>query len=270
MLLLDATTIDVVALNRQVELARVLAVGRIGQHRVNWSRWILEIAVRLYRLTPAYFVMFDPGAFGWSSKPQGIEGKTDMPNIVFVRRAALWLLMMNALAVPANPDAAPIASRSPATKEAAVNARELLEQAPQTEYALNAIKTELGPRRDKLLAMQRELKEHIEQFQRKGESLTDADRDSAHEALDAEIKAFQHTAQEFQDDASSKRDRELDKVRKFITHEIESYAANNGYSQITQYEGEVPHGEMDLTKKIHAILKTKPRQLPASEPSEPN
>ena len=38
MVLLDATTIDVVALISQVELASVLAVSRIGQHWVDTGR----------------------------------------------------------------------------------------------------------------------------------------------------------------------------------------------------------------------------------------
>jgi Skp family chaperone for outer membrane proteins len=180
-----------------------------------------------------------------------------------VWRSALWLVFANALAVPANSDSA-------AAGVAAVNARQLLEQAPQTEYALNALKVELGPRRDKLISMQRDLKAHLEQFKHTSQSLTAADRDAAHEALDAETQTFHRTAQEFQADAVSKRDQELGKVRKFITHEIELYAANNGFKTIAQYEGEVPHGELDLTKKIHVILLEKPRQLPAGEASEPN
>lgn len=183
---------------------------------------------------------------------------------------ALCLVFMNALAVPANSDVSPAESGSAATKVVAVNARQLLEQAPQTEYAMNALKVEFGPRRDKLISMQRDLKAHLEQFKRTNQGLTDADRSTVHEALDSETQTFQRAAQEFQDDASSKRDRELDKVRKFITHEIESYAANNGYKTIAQYEGEVPHGELDLTKKIHTILLEKPRQLPAGEGSKPN
>jgi Skp family chaperone for outer membrane proteins len=175
---------------------------------------------------------------------------------------------MNALAVPANSDVSPSESGSAATKVAAVNVRQLLEQAPQTEYALNALTVELGARRDKLISMQRDLKAHLERFKHTSQSLTNADRDAAHEALDVEAQTFQRTAQEFRDDAFSMRDLELDKVRKFITHEIESYAANNGFKTIAQYEGEVPHGELDLTKKIRAILLEKPRHLPANEASE--
>lgn len=182
----------------------------------------------------------------------------------------LCLVFMSALAVPANSDVSPTEPGKAATKVAAVNARQLLEQAPQTEFALNALKVELGPRRDKLISMQRDLKAHLEQFKHTSQGLPDADRSAVHEALDSETQTFQRTAQEFQDDASSRRDRELGKVRRFITHEIESYAANNGYKAIAQYEGEVPHGELDVTKKIHAILLEKPRQLPASEAYQSN
>ena len=188
----------------------------------------------------------------------------------FIWRSILCLVLMHGIAVSANLDVSSSGSTSAGATVAAVNARQLLEQAPQTEYALNALKVELGPRRDKLISMQRDLKAHLEQFKHTSENLTDADRDAAHEALNAETQAFQRRAQEFQDDANSKRDRELDKVRKFITHEIESYAANNGYKAIAQYEGPVPHGELDLTKKIRAILLEKPKQLPASEAPEPN
>jgi Skp family chaperone for outer membrane proteins len=71
---------------------------------------------------------------------------------------------MNALAVPANSDVSPIESGSAATTVAAVNVRQLLEQAPPTEYALNALTVELGARRDKLISMQRDLKAHLERF----------------------------------------------------------------------------------------------------------
>jgi predicted nucleic acid-binding Zn-ribbon protein len=83
-------------------------------------------------------------------------------------------------------------------KERRSHARQLLEQAPQTEYALNALKIELGPRRDRLVSMQHDLSAHLEQFKHSTEKLTDADRAVAREALNAETQTVERAAREFQ------------------------------------------------------------------------
>jgi Skp family chaperone for outer membrane proteins len=118
--------------------------------------------------------------------------------------------------------------RRPASAEikiGVVNFQKLLEEAPQTKTAMQALENEFAPRRRELLTMQNDLKARDEKLQKEGAVMAEADRAKAEKTLRDEQREFSRKAGEFQDDASTRRNEELGKVQRYLVAEIQTYAA---------------------------------------------
>ena len=105
-----------------------------------------------------------------------------------------------------------------------VNFQKLLEEAPQTKTAMQALENEFAPRRRELLTMQNDLKAKDEKLQKEGAVMAEADRAKAEKTLRDQQREFQRKAGEFQDDASTRRNEEIGKVQRYLVQEIQSYA----------------------------------------------
>jgi len=101
-----------------------------------------------------------------------------------------------------------------------VNFQKLLEDAPQTKTAMQALENEFAPRRRDLLTMQNDLKARDEKFQKEGAVMSEADRAKSEKALRDEQREFSRKAGEFQDDASTRRNEEIGKVQRYLVTEI--------------------------------------------------
>ena len=93
-----------------------------------------------------------------------------------------------------------------------VSFQKLLEEAPQTKTAMQALEGEFAPRRRELLTMQNDLKARDEKLQKEGAVMAEADRAKTEKALRDEQREFSRKAGEYQDDASARRNEELGKV----------------------------------------------------------
>ncbi|HUX72856.1 MAG TPA: OmpH family outer membrane protein [Steroidobacteraceae bacterium] len=178
----------------------------------------------------------------------------------FNRSIPLLLLCACGLAV-----AAPSRAQ---TKIGVVNFQKLLQAAPQTKAAMQALQTEFAPRRRELLTMQADLKTRNDKMEREGAVMSDADRVKAQNALRDEQSEFQSKASAFQDDVSARRNEELGKVQHYLLQEIQSYASSKGYDLVL---GDVVYRkpQFDITPQVLALLTTKPATLPASVAPKP-
>ena len=87
------------------------------------------------------------------------------------------------------------------SRSAYVNFQKLLEEAPQTKTAMQALENEFGPRRRELVTMQNDLKARDEKLQKEGAVMAEADRAKAEKTLRDQQREFSRKAGEFQDDA---------------------------------------------------------------------
>jgi outer membrane protein len=148
-----------------------------------------------------------------------------------------------------------------------VNFQKLLEDAPQTKTAMQALENEFGPRRRELLTMQNDLKAKDEKLQKEGAVMAEADRANAEKALRDQQREFSRKAGEFQDDASSRKNEELAKVQRYLVQEIQTYANAQGFDLVL---GEVFFSKqpLDITAAVLQVLQSKPATLPAT-PGQP-
>jgi outer membrane protein len=150
-----------------------------------------------------------------------------------------------------------------------VNFQKLLEEAPQTKTAMQALENEFAPRRRELLTMQNDMKARDEKFQKEGPVMSEGDRAKSEKELRDEQREFQRKAGEFQDDASTRRNEEIGKVQRYLITEIQAYATSQGYDMVLGDGVFYSKGSFDITANVLAVLATKPATLPASQGKAP-
>jgi outer membrane protein len=152
-------------------------------------------------------------------------------------------------------------------KMGVVNFQKLLEDAPQTKTAMQALENEFAPRRRELLTMQNDLKARDDKLQKEGAVMAEADRAKAEKTLRDQQREFQRKAGEFQDDASTRRNEEIGKVQRYLVSEIQVYANAQGFDLVLGEGVFFAKGPLDITANILAVLVTKPATLPAAAPA---
>jgi outer membrane protein len=155
-------------------------------------------------------------------------------------------------------------------KMGVVNFQKLLEDAPQTKTAMQALENEFAPRRRELLTMQNDLKARDEKLQKEGAVMSETDRVKAEKSLRDQQREFSRKAGEFQDDASTRRNEEIGKVQRYLVTEIQGYANAQGFDLVLGEGVFFAKGPLDITANVLAVLGTKPASLPAaSAPAAP-
>ena len=156
-------------------------------------------------------------------------------------------------------------------KMGVVNFQKLLEDAPQTKTAMQALENEFAPRRRELLTLQNDLKARDDKLQKEGAVMSEADRAKAEKALRDQQREFSRKAGEFQDDAGTRKNEEIGKVQRYLVSEIRTYATAQGYDLLLGEGVVFAKGPLDITANVLAVLATKPATLPAApaSPSKP-
>jgi outer membrane protein len=152
-------------------------------------------------------------------------------------------------------------------KMGVVNFQKLLEDAPQTKTAMQALENEFAPRRRELLTLQNDLKARDEKLQKEGAVMSEADRAKAEKALRDQQREFSRKAGEFQDDAGTRKNEEIGKVQRYLVTEIQAYATAQGYDLVLGDGVFFAKGPLDITANVLAVLATKPASLPAAAPA---
>src|SRR5258708_15694826 len=154
-------------------------------------------------------------------------------------------------------------------KMGVVNFQKLLEEAPQTKTAMQALENEFAPRRRELLTMQNDLKARDEKLQKEGAVMSEADRAKAEKTLRDQQREFSRKAGEFQDDASTRRNEEIGKAQRYLVTEIQGYANAQGFDLVLGDGVFFAKGPLHITANVFAALATKPATLPAAAPGAP-
>ncbi|MDP9064801.1 MAG: OmpH family outer membrane protein [Pseudomonadota bacterium] len=149
-------------------------------------------------------------------------------------------------------------------KMGVVNFQKLLEEAPQTKTAMQALENEFAPRRRELLTLQNDLKARDEKLQKEGAVMAEPDRAKAEKTLRDQQREFSRKAGEFQDDASTRRNEEIGKVQRYLVQEIQGYANAQGFDLVLGDGVFFAKGPLDITANVLAVLATKPTTLPAT------
>jgi outer membrane protein len=145
-----------------------------------------------------------------------------------------------------------------------VNFQKLLEDAPQTKSAMQALENEFTPRRRELVTMQNDIKTRDEKLQKEGAVMAEADRAKAEKTLRDQQRELSRKGGEYQDDVSTRRNEEIGKVQRYLVQEIQSYANAQGFDLMLGEGVFYAKPSYDITANVLAVLLTKPATLPPS------
>jgi outer membrane protein len=117
-------------------------------------------------------------------------------------------------------------------KVGVVNVGRLLEQAPQTQRAMQALEAEFAPRQRDLVAQQTELQEKQETFQRDASVMGEAERVSLEREIRDGQRDLQRADTEFREDYNIRRNEELGVLQRSLLTEVQTYARAAGFDLV--------------------------------------
>ncbi len=132
--------------------------------------------------------------------------------------------------------------------------RKLLDSAPQTKSALQALQDEFAPRERELVAQQQELRTQGEALQRDSAIMSEAERRSSEQSLREKQRELARKTGQFREDANLRRNEELGRLQRLLLDEVNVYATNNGFDLIIGDGVLFARGEVDITDQVLARM----------------
>ena len=138
-------------------------------------------------------------------------------------KAVLGLALVSAFALPA---------AAQETKIGVVNVPVLLDRAPQTKAAMDALQEEFAPRQREFLAKQKELEDLTAKIQKDVAVMGETERKNAEKNLRDLQRDVARMQQEFREDLELRQNEELGNLQRALLKEVQDYAQANGYDLI--------------------------------------
>ena len=164
----------------------------------------------------------------------------------YMYKVILAVALVCAFALPAN---------AQELKIGFVNIQALMEGAPQTKAAMDALQEEFAPRQREILALQGELKEQQEQIQRDLDVMGADERRNAENALRRDERELARQQQEFTEDLNLRQNEALRKLQGELLREVQTFATNAGYDLILAEGVVYASPAIDITAQVLEGLK---------------
>ena len=126
--------------------------------------------------------------------------------------------------------ALPVAAQE--LKVGVVNVPLLMDRAPQTKAAMDALEEEFAPRQREILAKQKEYQDLSEKVQRDIAVMGEAERRNAERDLRDLQREVQRLQTEFREDLNLRRNEELGNLQRALLKEVQDYAQTAGFDLI--------------------------------------
>jgi outer membrane protein len=135
--------------------------------------------------------------------------------------------MFTALALLTAVSSLPAAAQD--LKIGVVNVSLLMDRAPQTKAAMDALQEEFAPRQREILAKQTELQEQVEKAQKDASVMSETERRNAEKTVRDLQREVTRLDTEFREDLNLRQNEELAKLQRSILGEVQTYAQAEGY-----------------------------------------
>jgi len=113
-----------------------------------------------------------------------------------------------------------------------VNIQALMEQAPQTKAAMDALQEEFAPRQREFVAKQKEFEDLQAKAQKDFPVMGETERDNAERDLRELQREVTRLQNEFREDLNLRQNEELGKLQRTLLKDIQDYAEAEGYDLI--------------------------------------
>jgi len=173
--------------------------------------------------------MTDFTEMSWSdsSSPLDKRFKDWKIDMNFVKRyfvmAAVGVALLSALTLPAS---------AQELKIGVVNIPALMERAPQTKSAMDALQEEFAPRQREFLAKQKEFEETSAKVQKDVAVMGETERRNAEKELRDLQREVARLQTEFREDLNLRQNEELGILQRSLLKEVQEYAQQQGFDLI--------------------------------------
>lgn len=113
-----------------------------------------------------------------------------------------------------------------------VNIQALMEQAPQTKAAMDALQEEFAPRQREFVAKQKEFEDLQAKAQKDFAVMGETERSNAEKELRDLQREVTRLQNEFREDLNLRQNEELGKLQRSLLKEVQEYAEAEGYDLI--------------------------------------
>lgn len=113
-----------------------------------------------------------------------------------------------------------------------VNIQALMEQAPQTKAAMDALQEEFAPRQREFIAKQKEFEDLQAKAQKDFAVMGETERSNAEKELRDLQREVTRLQNEFREDLNLRQNEELGKLQRSLLKEVQDYAQAQGYDLI--------------------------------------
>ena len=131
----------------------------------------------------------------------------------------------------------------------------LVEESPQAKVALDAIRTEFGPRQRDLQTEQATLKTKEDKLQKDGATMTEDQRSRTEKELRDSYRDLTRKQSEVQEDFNGRRNEEMSKLQRVLIEQVRIYAKAQNYDLVVADGVIFATPALDITPQILAALK---------------
>lgn len=131
-----------------------------------------------------------------------------------------------------------------------VNVPALMEAAPQTKAAMDALQEEFAPRQREFLAKQKEFEEQSAKYQKDGPVMGETERRNAEMSLRDLQREVTRLQNEFREDLNLRQNEELGMLQRSILKEVQDYAAREGYDLVVGDGVLYASGAVNITEAV--------------------
>lgn len=135
-----------------------------------------------------------------------------------------------------------------------VNMSSLIEQAPQAQTVMNALRDEFAPRQRDLQQMQTDLQKKQETYQRDSSVMGEAERANLEREIRDGQRDLQRADNELQEDFNIRRNEEITNLNRAVVQQVQAYAREKGFDLVI-YEAVYASEAIDITADVLTALK---------------
>jgi outer membrane protein len=154
-------------------------------------------------------------------------------------------------------------------KIAVVDYGRLLSDSPQAKAALDAIRTEFGPREKEMQQQQASLKAKEDRLNKDGATMAPDQRTKAEKDLRDGARELQRKQQEAQDDLTARRNEEMSRLQKSLIEEVRIYAKAQNFDLVIADGVIYSVPALDITPAILATLQSRAPKAAAGAAAPP-
>jgi outer membrane protein len=145
-----------------------------------------------------------------------------------------------------------------------VNVQALMERAPQTKAAMDALQTEFAPRQREVLAKQKELDDLQDKLQKDLAVMGETERLNAQKKLRDLQRDVKRLQDEFREDLNLRQNEELGTLQRSILKEVQDYAAQQGYDLVVGDGVLFASNALNITEEVLRAVEANYQATPTS------